>query len=301
MTSTRNLAQTLLNSRGVPFGVVSTAGYAVLGLIDPNRLRPGARFGYRLATAALGAYSTWAFLRTEGELDGTVQPQLTAGLTAATAGAVLAGAEVSEAFDARLQRGLQRAGVRRPRVLMALSGAAIMAGTWWLDARRPAVDVAELADWHLDGEIDEEFNPLPNEVREIVAAILDRVDGPGAAALREQLATANFRQYVPTDEEEFVASGAIEVDASLPLAVPGTGKLPVVARFHALEGRSFDVVVWAMDGRLDSIAIQEGADWRRDDLIEWEMGGHGPHELGAWPALADLEFLVETPEGLLPA
>ena len=296
-TNARRLLAELGDSRSVPFGIVSTVAVAGLSLIDPNRLRPAGRLAHRLAIAGLTGAMTWAASRpTPAEVP---NPGLRAGVTVGATGLVLAASEASEALDARMQRGLERAGVRRPRVALAALSGVLSAATWWLDRRthdglEPGEREFEGTGLAVSSTVDAE---LGAELRALVSALLARGERFGGAELREQLAGARIEQWRLDGDDGFVADASFEVDETAPRAVPGNGRFPVIGRFRGLDERTFDLALWIHEGRLDSMSISPADDWSDEDVLAWDEGDRDVGELGAWPAVADLEVLVESRDG----
>lgn len=118
------------------FGVASSAALAALALVEPRGLTPAGRLVYRGALGAVGAWTTWASLRTERARPGSDLSADAPGTGAALAAvAVAAAAPLGERLDARFVDALARRGVARPRIPLAALNAAISLGVWWLDRR----------------------------------------------------------------------------------------------------------------------------------------------------------------------
>lgn len=294
--TTRRVLARLTDPRSVVHGAASTAAVAALSLVDPRRLGPGARLAYRAAEAALAAWVTWSAFD-DPELRHLPRgTRLSAAMTAA--GVTMGLADASEAVDARMTSRMERAGVAQPRLVIAAASTLLSAGVWWLGRRgaEPAADVVEVLD-ELGDELDPA--PLPDAVRAIAAALLGATDGFGASELRAQLDSAQAVVYEGAGGRDAFWPGiGFRVDPELPRAVPGNGTFPVIGRFRALEGRTFDAYLVIADGRLDTLAISEGADWTPDDMEAWFTDDRSTEELGAWPDAASLELLAETPQGL---
>ncbi|GGH50636.1 hypothetical protein [Microbacterium album] len=295
--SPRRVLSDLADSRTVAHGATITALSAALTLVDHRSLRPGARFAYRAASAVVAAWILWADLRTTSRE--TVAPATRAGLTAAAAGLTLGVAEAAETVDGRMQDALQRNGLRRPRLLMAAAGAALTAGSWWLGRRAAGSDAAP--DGPADEEYAEEIIDLPDDVRALTAALLTATDAYGAPELRAQLEQARAVLYEGPVEGSFWPGIGFHVPEDLPRAVPGDANFPVLGRYSALGGRTFDVYLSVLEGRLGSLSISEASDWSEADHVAWFDAGRGVHELPGWPDVTELTLLQETPAGLQPA
>lgn len=296
-TTLRSALVPLGDANSVTHGVASTAAVAALTLMDPRDLTPGRRLGYRVVVAGLTAWTTWALLRTEA--GATLSNDARIGMVVGAAGAALGAADAGEAIDARLHDGLRSVGVDRPRVPLALAAAAISIGSWWLGRRSDgAVAAATAVD--VEDEPTEELVDVPGDVRALAERLLGTTDDFGAVELRAQLAQARAVRWEGPEPEGFWPGIGFAVPAGAPLAVPGDANLPVIGRYIALDGRSFDVALGVQDGRLAVLSINEARDWSDDERVAWMEAGHGVHELPGWPSPDELELLVETPEGLRP-
>ncbi len=270
-----------------------TGATAGLTLIDPRRLSVGGRIAYRAALGAITGWATWTAVRTEHEYLMPTAAKI--GVTAGAVGVVLALCEASEALDARIHDALASSGVRRPRLAMAGATAALGVGSWWL-ARR--VD-NEFPDFEPDDDpATPETVPVPEEVRALVSAILEKTESFGARELRAQLAQAGAIAYMGEREDEFYPGIGFEVPEKLPHAVPANATFPVIGRYRPLDGRTFDVRLFVSEGRLASLDVFHSAEWSEDEIFEWEMSGRSVQDLPGWPSPDELAFLIETPEGL---
>ncbi|MGM1030152.1 MAG: hypothetical protein ACQEWM_09870 [Actinomycetota bacterium] len=279
----------------VAHGVASTAAVAGLTLIDPRDLRPGSRLLYRAVVAGVTAWTTWAVVRTDAA---ALSPGARLGMVVGAAGATLGVAEAGEALDARMHDRLRAAGVGRPRALLAAAAGALSLTGWWLGRRSSAAEVATVA-----GGVDEATEQLidvPDDVRAIAERLLAATDGFGAPELRAQLAAGRAAVWEGPEPEAFWPGIGFAVPADAPLAVPGDASFPVIGRYPALDGRSFDVALGVQDGRLAVLSIGEGRDWSDDARIAWMEADRGVHELPGWPSPDALELLIETSEGLRP-
>jgi hypothetical protein len=292
--SIRGALTRLNDTRSITHGVAWTAVNGALTLIEPRRLGTGARLAYRLTMGGLAAWTAWATMRTE--MPGELTPSARAGYAAGAAGMLLAASEATEAVDARLHDAVARRGVRRPRAVLALGGAALAAVTWWLGRR----DAGAESTAHDEDPDEQQAVEVPDEVRALAAALLSATDGYGAAELRAQLAVARAQPYEGPEPGAFWPGIGFEVPDGLPAAVPGDANFPVVGVYRPLDGRSFEVYLTVMGGRLSALSISEGRDWTDAEQVSWYEQGRGVHELPGWPEGPDVELLVETPQGLRP-
>lgn len=139
--SARTLLDRLGDSRSAWFGVGSSAALAALAFVEPRGLTGGGRLLYRGAIGAIGAWTTWASLRTERARPGSDLSADAPGTGAALAGvAVAAAAPLGERLDARFVDALVRRGVARPRIPLAVLNATLSLGAWYLDRRLSARD-----------------------------------------------------------------------------------------------------------------------------------------------------------------
>ncbi|MEJ1155729.1 MULTISPECIES: hypothetical protein [Microbacterium] len=293
--SLRSALAQLNNSRSVTNGVVSASLMAAMTLIDPRRLTTARRLIYRSTMAAFTAWGVWVVLKADD--DSTLTGSARVGVTVGAAGATLGIAEAGEALDARLSDSLVRAGASRPRAILAVGAATISLISWWMGRTQPAT----VPQGSIDDAAAEQFVAVPDEVRALVSHLLSASSGFGAHELRAQLAVARASVYEGSQLGDFWPGVGFQVPADLPVAVPGDATFPVIGRYRALEGRTFDLYLVVQDGRLGTLAVSEARDWTAEDLESWLDADHGLHELGRWPAVDEIEVMIETPEGYQPA
>lgn len=276
-------------------GVISTALVAGLTLVDPRPLTTGRRLVYRGAVAALTAWTVAVSLRSADEI-GVIPPAGRAAITVGAAGAALGVAEAGEALDARMHDRLARSGARRPRVWLAAGGAVLSLAAWWLGRLSDSAQSAGE-----DSEPEDVLIELPDDVRTLAERVLSATDAFGAPELRAQLAQARLIDEREEPGATFWPSARLHVPDGSPRAVPGEATFPVIGRFRALDDRTFDLRVLVVAGRLDSLHVEESADWTSEDWDGWYGAGRDLDELGAWPAPDGLELLIETKDGWSPA
>lgn len=288
----RRWAGRVADPAALPHVIVTSAAAGALSLIDPARRGVGGRLLLRSGSAVVTGFVSWCDVRRS-------QPLATAiGVTAASVGASLALSEAGEAIDARLHRFVVRRGARRPRLVLAVLGTLLMLLAHLISRR---VDEASaLHDDDDDWLIDDDPVEIPAPVREIVSALLARSDEYGAAELRAQLDAAQAMEYLGDDETVFFPEIGFAVPDDLRRAVPSEARFPVVGRYHPFDGRSADVFLSISNGRLASLSITTGDDWDIDEKIAWMESDDSLQQLPGWPALDELSFLIETPEGLKP-
>ena len=289
-TGFRQALGQLNDSRSGAHAVTSATLLGALSLIEPRRLSVPGRLAYRGALAGTVAWTTWAALNSEENLLNLER----AAFAAAAGGAAMGLSEAGEALDARLQDFLERAGIARPRVWVALGTVALTLGAWCLD-RRVDSALAESPEGP-DGEPVE----LPEQVRAIIDRLLAATDAFGAPELRAQLAQARALPELGPREPGFVPVLTLDVPDGLPLAVPANALFPVSGRFTALGGRTFDVSCSVAAGRLERVFVAEAEDWPAEDYDAWTEAGRSAAELPGWPDAAGLTLLSETPDGLRP-
>jgi hypothetical protein len=274
----RDSLRRLGDPHSTEFGVVSSVALGALSLIDPSALTPGRRAAYRTALAAVTGAMTWTAARSEFA---SVEARI--GTTVGATGAALGLAEAGEAVDARMQRGLLRLGVRRPRAVIAATSVAFAAATFLADRAWSlrAVPDPDALGW--------EDRMLPDPVRVLTSALLARTDAFGAPELRAQLETARERTFT---NERFRSPSFVQfaVADDAPLAVPGNAAFPVTARFAAPDGTLYVVTLAIGDGRLASLEMVEVTD----------DGDEPTSEMDRWPEAHEVTLHVETPLGTVP-
>ncbi|MFV0407246.1 MAG: hypothetical protein ACK5LN_10555 [Propioniciclava sp.] len=290
MVSFRPALAAVGDAQSVVHGVVSTAALCGLTLVDPQRLNVGQRLGYRLALAGLIGWSTWAALASEDEF-GFLSRGPRIGMTTGSMGAVLGLAEAGEALDAQLQGHLLRMGVPRPRVWGAVVGGVFWFGSWWLARRGVTQGRSAMQE-------ESAVVPVPGRVAALVITLIEATDEYGAGELREQLRHARVIGRETSDDWTDIQ---FVVPDELPLAVPGTGQFPVRGRFRAQgSSRPVDLLLYLEDGCLAQLVITEAQAGREHESAGWAGLGFDISDLPGWPAAADVELLMEAPDGLQP-
>ncbi|GAA4893458.1 hypothetical protein GCM10025789_08300 [Tessaracoccus lubricantis] len=180
--------------------LAKSAAWAGITLIDPHRLTGWRKHAYWLAMAGGVAAET---ALTD---DPYSSPALRAGIGVGAAGVTYGAQDLLARSDAWSIGLLRRLGLKRPRVWAA---AAVFASSL-------AVSLAEAAkgrEFPFDDGFDDEgqplpetLEPLPDEARAVITALLGAVDGWGGDELRSQLEGAACRpeqgQFLLVPDEE---------------------------------------------------------------------------------------------------
>jgi hypothetical protein len=274
----RTRARRLTDPRSLENGLASSAAMGALTLIDPVRLSPGGRLAYRGAMAALAAAGVAIELNAEDD-DLVLDPTSRVVITVGAAGLILALAEVSENWDARLYRYLSERGVSAPRVLMAAAAAAFSLASFELGRLVPRPR-------SFDGGEDQVLRPVPAEVRALVLGMLDATEGFGANELRAQLETAQVE--APTAGFSSVVDFVVPTEAQR--AVPHDFTFPVKAHFRTDRGEEVRALLVVQDGLLDTLFLDSVAgegDPEEDFLVDLD-------DAGRWPALHEVTFVLDS-------
>ena len=213
--------------------------YGGLTLVDPNRVRGWAKGAYWAALSGTAAAETVA----TPEVDRS--ESIPWGVAAGSRGP----AEKSDAWTVRVLRGW---GLRRPRVWLAGASVAAVVAASWLE-RRFIADEGMDAPWPAEMGPAE---PLPENVRAIIAALLDAVDGYDAEHLRAQLATA---QGGEVGDPQAIG---LAVGEHAPTDLLDSFLWPVTATFER-AGVTREVVLEIAEGRLWRLS-----QWVRDEAID---------------------------------
>lgn len=284
--------------------VTVAASALALGAVvlpDPARLSPVALHLQRLGRAAYLGWFTWDLTRR------TPMPEVPASLFGAAAGAGLglAMAPVDEATDAWAMRLMDRIGVRRPRLAIALAGAA--AGTLAVLDNQTRPTEEDILDLMTPEDLFEAVE-VPPRARDLIGAMLDAADPDGALgpaapvtsasveALREQLSFARA-SMLSEDVADLATDVFLDVPEDAPRAVPHQQTWPVRGHFEAGD-LPLQLELSIGDGRLVGLSImQRDADLAEDDP-RWEADILDV--LQEWPAPEQVRWVVETAEGYRP-
>ncbi|WP_152190504.1 hypothetical protein [Georgenia satyanarayanai] len=279
------------SSTSLPLGLrasdlVTAAATGLLTLPDPARRTPLTRFGLRTAIAGTTGAGVW--LGTAEDRDATLDLPSRVAFTAGAVGLVYGAAELGETMDRALQRRLVRAGVRRPRLAMALAGVGLSLAMSLLERRGAGTGAVEEAP---EGPT---LRPLPQPVHELVSAILAHTEDHDSLRLRAQLARAS--EEVWGEPEEAPRLVAIAVPDDVPLAVPHTFTFPVSARFTTPRGVPCTAEVLVSEGRLFAVVVDiDGKAW--EVLAEdWDPAGGDPDPLAdaTLPRVSDVVLVAES-------
>lgn len=280
-----------------------SAALGAVALIDPAKLRPGRRAAYRLATAGTtaalvagdtGTGATGSGLTGSGLTGTPVSAGTRAALATAAGGAVLGLAEASEALDTRLQRGLIRRGVRRPRLVFAAATFALT-----LAVEIPAVIAARkaprsgipVAGRVADGDLS--YLPLAAGARALIAGMLDFSAEPSSEPLRTQLAAAREKTWDGVSGSFGMIVLDVQGAEALPRAVPHRQQFPVVAEFaDPTTGEQRVLRLSIEDGQLEHFSIEAGGVHAAAHDID--SGARDELWPRQWPAVAEVTFTLET-------
>lgn len=241
-----------------------------LTLLAPWRRKPGASLAIHTAEALAAAATTTAMLQRMPALRGK------AGYVTGVIGLVIGLGPVGDAMNRRLDDALTRRGVRNVPAWFALGATAATALSLFSPVSRVDADEAEE-----DDDFAERIEPLDENVRAIVAGIIDAVDVLDTTALRDQLAGA--RQSTWSEPGEGVTVLQISVEDTAARFTPHFCVLPVQAQFD-VAGTAIAASLFVEDGRLQSLTL---------DFVT-EPDEFTPFDgVTAWPNLADVTFVDE--------
>ncbi len=277
------------------YGIASSVVIGALSLVDPARLTPGWRIAFRAAVAGLTGALTLLELRRTPASEGDPaefgwrvghREVASGGIVVGVAGTVFGLSELSENLDARLMSGLTRAGVRRPRLLLAaVSTLASIAAYLAV-----VTDVDAASDDSVDGP---RYAAVDPAVRDLVEGMLAATDGYGARELRAHWATARVELWSDEDEAG-VFSRWLEfaVDEDLPRAIPHDTTFPVRARFVTPAGVPVEAFLLVSGGRPRTLLLDVV-----DGTPELEASGDDDpfDSVTAWPVRTEVTFVLDTP------
>jgi hypothetical protein len=275
--------RTFLDPFRIEYGVASSVVVGTLSLVDPSLLRPGWRLAFRGLTAAVTGVLVLIELRRFESF--SANPAARAGVAAGVAGTAFGLSDLNENLDARLVSGLAKAGVGRPRLALAAVSAVVAFAAFRSGDRGQDTSSDEAADGP-------RYADIAADVRELVDGMLAAAPEYASEALRAQWATAREEQWGESDPEEFGRWLEFSVDEGAPRAVPHTFTFPVKARFLAPSGIPVEASLLISDGRLRSLLVDvvQGA----EELEDFDEGD--PLDgLTAWPAVADVTLVFDTP------
>ena len=277
-------------------GLAVTAATTGLALIDPRSLSPCRRVGYRAVSALIAGWAVW------DELDGENSPLAFSpnreALTVAAVGTALGFAEIGEVIDAKAHDALAHRGVRHPRrVMAAIEGGIMLYATLDTIIRRRV-----RSQWGFnldDADVDaEQYVDVPPGVRAVARTLLEGAEGYGSVDLLAQLERARAIRYDDENLTDPAAGVTFHVPGDVPLAVPQEYAFPVIGRFAAPDGRTFDMRLRVSEGRLSTLDVSPASDWSEGDIDRWYEEESEGAVLGPWPTSDHIELWIETPQGL---
>lgn len=264
--------------------VLAAGAFAALTLPDPDRLGPAGRHLLRLGSAAVAGWAGWRATQDE---DVPFVPPAAFG-AAAGAAAGLALAPLEEATDRWLHASLRGAGLRHPRLVMAVAAAglgALAVGTGRTSSDGGCVPVEDL---YTERELDP-------SLRRILQSVLAAGPSGPAAALTAQLTGARAQ----TMGDDFESTVTLVVEETLARVVPHTQCWPVRARWE-IDGHPVELVLQVHGGRLDHVSLLPVEEEYAEDVDPFEVTPVDDPG-NNWPDLAAVTLVEETPEGLRPA
>ncbi len=235
--------ETPVLTRSLLVDAARAVGYGALALVDPNRVR------------GLGKGAYWAALSGATAAETALVPEVDRresipwGITAASL--VLAGKGLYERSDAWLVGKLEGWGVRRPRWWLAGATVASVLALGWVERRFTHAHDEEWVDPH---DLTGDASDLPENVRALLTAMLDAVDGYDVDRLRAQLdVTCGGSVGDPA------AIGLVVDDEDLPTTLLDNFMWPVTVTFER-GGLTHEVMLEILDGRLWRLAqyVAEG-------------------------------------------
>ncbi|MGP9743995.1 hypothetical protein [Brachybacterium sp. AOP29-B2-41] len=222
----------------------AASAVGAISLVEHRRLGPWSHGAFRVGMAAL----TGALVADSSRHDQALLDPVRDGIVAG--GVTLGLMDLIERLDGAVVDGLRGAGVRHPRALLATLGAV---GTAAMIVAPGAFSQSER--W---GTLEETFGesesrPLPEDVQTLLTALLTppehTTDLPGAAALREQLASARIVDLgYPSSDVQF------EVEDPQRLAVPRQQVWPLRAAFMR-DGFRYELELQIDDGCLGMLSV----------------------------------------------
>lgn len=277
------LLKNLVNPSRIEYGIASSIVAGAFCLVDPARLGPRSRWAFRGLTAGIVGGLTLLELKRTPALKHN--PIAIGGAAAGVAGTVFGLSEVSENLDARMMSGLERVGIRSPRVFVA-----VVSTVASIVSFRSSVATEEDADsGSADGPFYTDVDPA---VRALVDGMLAETPEHSSATLSAQWATARTEHWTRPEPGEFDRWLEFSVEESTSRVVPHTFTFPVKAHFRTPSGVVAEASLLVSEGRLRSLAIDvaPGA-----DELESFDDGDPIESLSSWPALEDVTFVLDTP------
>ncbi|PYG02025.1 hypothetical protein SAMN05216184_101490 [Georgenia satyanarayanai] len=269
-----------------PSDVVTAAATGLLTLPDPARRTPLSRFALRTAVAGTTGAGVWWGTGEDPDLAAELPTRVA--FTVGAAGLVYGAAELGETLDRALQRRLVRMGLRRPRLVMALTGVGVSLAMSLLERREADVTADD------DAPEGPTLRPLPEHVRELVDAILAHTEDHDSLRLRAQLARASEEVWGEPEGAPRMVELAVPQD--VPLAVPRSFTFPVSARFSSARGVPCTVQILVSGGRL-AAAVVDVDDEAWEVLAEdWDPADGDPDPLAdvTFPRAQDVTLVAES-------
>jgi hypothetical protein len=268
----------------IEYGIASSVAVGALSLIDPARLSPGWRLALRGVTAGVVGGLTLLELRRARLLEDN--PAARAGVAFGIAGAAFGLSEASENLDARITAGLTKAGVRRPRIVLAVASTLTSIASF----RSGTPDEEEASERAADGPCYAEIDPV---VRELVDGMLAATPEHTSEAMRRQWATARAESWSVDGAGEFSRWLEFSIDEETSKVVPYDFTFPVKGQFLTPSGILAEAALLISGGRLRSLVLDVVQD--SDELDDDGYDGDPLDTVTEWPAVHDVSFVVDTP------
>lgn len=278
---TQSTARITKKQLGFPLAAGIASG--LLTLIDPAKLRPGAR---RATVAASGIVTGAVVWLSSSSNDEYAPAKELRGSLALGMGALAAvGTHYGFVLDRKIHQTLLSRGIRNPRPLMALVSGILSTGVILLEP--PAATKTTDHDNDICGATPLE-REIPQPLRELLAAMLTVTEDFGAPLLREQLAGAREQHW--GEPMEFTTELAFVAPEGASLAVPRNYTFPVHADFTTSLGQQMRVSLQIQDGVLASLFI----DALPEQLAAAQGDDADPFEaLTRWPLVSEVTFTLE--------
>lgn len=285
------LLRSPLDPERIEYGVASSIVVGALSLVDPARLGPGPRLAFRAVTAVITGGLTFLELKRTEALHDEILVRAAAAV--GVAGTVFGLSDVSEKIDARITSGLRKAGVRRPRLLLAVASTLTSIAAF-RSSDRVGSPWQSPYEWRADPRDDRDDAPrhadVDPAVRDLVDGILSETTAYSAEDLRRQWATAQAEYWPTEDTAVFDGQVVISVDEATPRVVPYDFTFPVRAQFRTPSGILAEASVVVSGGRLRAVVITVADDAEPVDFDEDPLD-----DLTGWPAVAEVIFVADTP------
>lgn len=276
---------------------------AASALVNPRKLRPGTKALFRLSQGAIAAWITWTSIA-PGLRRTPIYPAIPAAAAIAAGGVTLGLMDPSEKIDGKIHDALLRRGLKKPRIVMAAASGALSAlasasnliGT-------DDLDYEKIFDYNQNALFEaEQQQEVPQQLRELLNAILKAQDGFGAPTIRHQLAEAKCTIFAP-DPDWAWPFISFEIPDAAAAVIPQSQTFPVLARLRYNDTFQFDLRLIIENGKLTTVALEAVAEEGGDEELElideqWLHYWNTSPDFMPWPPASEVEIMIETPEGI---